>query len=133
MYEQENEHITAHNLSYLLANEIDEYESKFGFQLSLKPLGGLKDIADATTKFLLSSKKGKPIYVIVCSRPISPNLVLRGVENAEAIRKLVGAKLSTAIIKPIHYGYVDRRSYVVLPWLREFSRWKITRLFQKLS
>jgi hypothetical protein len=116
----------------LLSPELAELESQLGIRLSLEPLGRLKAVADATTKALIRSRAGRPVAVILCSRPIAPNLVARGAEMAEAIRAVIGEELGRAIIEPLKSGRVNGCSYVVLPYCHEFSKWKPLRVAQRL-
>jgi hypothetical protein len=131
--EDDNRPITIGELAELLAVELSEFDLRGGGPVSLEPLDRLKEVADATTKVLIRDSAGLPEAVILCSRPISPDLVKRGIENAEAIRRLIGESLGTAIIKPLHTGCVDGRSYAILPWCRGFSRWKPVRIVQRLT
>ncbi len=128
-----NEHITVNEVSILLSDKLAEYEEKIGQDVNLNTLGILKAEADSTTKFLLSTKRGQPKAVIVFSRTSAPDLIMRGVKTAESIRKVVGVDLGRAIIEPISNGYAGNRSYVILPWYREFSNRKLIRVYQRLS
>jgi len=51
---------------------------------------------------------------------------------AESVRGRIGPRLGDAIIKPIQSGYVDGRSYMMLPWCREFSSWRAIRVMQRM-
>jgi len=128
-----DEHLTVSELLPLLSDRLSELENQIGFQISVTPLGRLKELKDSTTKFLVSAPEGKPRAVIVISRLESPDIVMRGAAIAEEIRGAVGNTLGEAIIKPIDSGYAGGRSYVILPWYREFSSWKPFRVIQKLS
>jgi hypothetical protein len=127
-----NDHISAHQLSGFLGEYLSDFEERIGSRVSIVPLGRLKPVADATTKFLLISE-GQPHAVIVCSRPASPDLVMRGINLAESVRERIGPRLGDAIIKPIQSGYADGRSYVMLPYCREFASWKAWRVVQRLT
>lgn len=126
-----NQHITVDQLAAFMAEELAAFTERVGGPLTLKPLGKLKEEADATTKVLIRGPAGQAEAVIVCSRLVAPDLVRRGVENAEAIRALVGRDLGEAIIAPLRSGYAGGRSYVILPWCREFSSWKMVRVLQR--
>lgn len=128
---KDNTHIAVHDLSVLLADELAKFGDAAGCRVVLEPLGKLKTGADNTTMALIRSTTGQPKAVIGCSRPTSPDLIKRGVEAAEAIRSMIGERLGAAIIKPIASGYVDGRSYVILPWYRELSSWKPQWLLQR--
>ncbi|PLX48503.1 MAG: hypothetical protein C0613_10805 [Desulfobulbaceae bacterium] len=128
-----NEHIPVDVLARLLAEELAAIEGDVGSRVVLESLGKLKSGADNTTMALVRSATGQPKAVISCSRPAAPDLIKRGVEEAEAIRGLIGEPLGAAIIKPIASGYVDGRSYVILPWYRELAGWKPFWLMQRLA
>jgi len=127
----DNQHVTVDKLATFMAEELAAFTERVGGPLSLEPLGKLNEEADATTKVLIRGPSGQAEAVIVCSRPVAPDLVRRGVENAEAIRALVGRDLGEAIIAPLQSGYAGGRSYVIFPWCREFSPWKMVRVLQR--
>jgi serine O-acetyltransferase len=128
---ENNEHITIKALSALLADNLTKLEEDIGCRVILEPLGKLKSGADNTTMALVRTTTGHPKAVISCSRPAAPDLIRRGIEAAEAIRSLIGERLGTAIIKEITSGYVDGRSFVILPWCQELSSWKSRCLLQR--
>lgn len=127
-----NTHMSADTLQAELGNELERLEQQCGESVSLELLGKLKPVADATTKFLIRTRAGHPLAVVVCARPIAPGLVQRGTDNAEAIRERIGDDLGRAIIKPIGSGTVDGRSYVILPYCRDFASWRPRRILQRL-
>lgn len=127
-----NGHISTSQLSIILADLLADCENRIGGRVTLAPLGRLKPVADATTKFLLAAG-GRPYAVLICSRPAAPELVLRGVHLAEVVRGMVGPNLGEAIIKPFQSGYAGELSYVILPWCREFSSWRALRAMQRLA
>ena len=133
MSNDQNDHITVDALTFLLTKELDGLKERIGSPVFLEPLGILKEEADATTKVLIRTASGSPVAVIVFSRMVSPHLVRRGVVIAEEIRELIGECLGEAIIKPIQSGYAAGRSYVILPWCREFSSLKLVRTLQRLA
>lgn len=133
MPEYHNNHITVYELLSLFNGELAEYEEYIGQHIVASPLGKLKEVADATTKFLLSSKDGVPLSVFISSRPCSPGLIMRGVENAKAIRAVIGDRLGSVVIRSIKSGYAAGRSYVILPWYREFSSFKLIKKAQYVS
>lgn len=127
-----NEHLHASEAKVLLEDALAELEEKYrDGRVEVESLGKLKTVADATTKFLLRTNTAGPIAVVLCSRPKAPELVERGVRQAEAVRKIVGDDLGEAIIRPIRSGYVEGRSYAVYPYCREFSSWRPRRIFQR--
>lgn len=128
----DNEHMSVAALRSLLADDLAWFEQAIGQRISVEPLGKLKSVADATTKMLLRTTSGQPAAVIVCSRPLAPELIARGTQVAEAIAELIGDPYAGAIIRPIRSGYADGCSYVILPHCREFSRFKPLRIIQQL-
>jgi hypothetical protein len=81
-----------------------------------------RHVADDTTKFIAYTGQGEPAVVVLWSALASPGLVARGMEIAEAARKLSGSYLAGAIIKPLLTGALDGRTYAVLPYCRPLSR-----------
>ncbi|MCK5601203.1 hypothetical protein KAR91_05020 [Candidatus Pacearchaeota archaeon] len=128
----DNKHISVGALTAFLTDELSELEAQLGECVELELLGRQKDGEDSTTKILVRTKRGHPAAVIVCSRTVAPGLVERGTKVAETIRAIIGEQLGQAIIRPLSHGYIDDRSYVMLPYCREFSSWKPIRVFQRL-
>lgn len=127
-----NEHITAEQLHESLSGEIAQFESSLGESVVLRWLGKQKQGTDTTTKVLVETKRGKREAVIIIARPAAPDLIARSNEMAEEIRRLVGERLGRVIPTPLANGYVDGRSYTILPCYREFSRWKPRRVLQRV-
>ncbi len=128
----ENAPVTPAALQRGLAEVLDRLEEQVGERLTLEPLGRLKEVADATTKVLLRTLSGQPAAVIICSRPVAPQLVARGTRLAEQIREMIGEPLGEAIIRPIGHGAIDGRSYVILPYCRDLSARRPIRILQRL-
>lgn len=127
-----NKHISTKMLSSLLVDELSQFKQRIGESVALKPLGKLKEGEDATTKLAVLTPSGQPTAVIICSRPVAPELMARGTELAETIRDTIGQPLGEAIIQPISSGYAQGRSYVVLPYCPDFSPNKLMNLGQRL-
>ena len=130
---RKNDHFSLEELSDLLEYELSVYVKKIGCKVSLEYLGEKKTFVDATTVVLVRDVEGRPQAVINCSRPSSPNLIMRGVEAAESIRKMIGDKLGEAIIRPIRQGYIAGRSYVMLPWYRDLPTKKPYLLWHRMK
>ena len=130
---KKNDHISIEELSALLEHQLSCYAAKIGCKVSLEPLGRKKPIEDTTTVVLVRGAKGRPQAVINCSRSSSPDLIMRGVEAAKSISKMIGEQLGTAIIRPISQGYIAGRSYVMLPWYREIPKRKPHKLWYRMS
>ena len=126
-----NRHLTAAELTELLKDPLVTYGKRLGAPLKLIGFAQQKTGQDSTTKVKVLTQSGKPIAVVSCSRPASPDLVIRGVERAEAVRKLVGPELGTVIIQPVASGYADGRSYAILPWCTDLSPNRYLRFVQR--
>jgi hypothetical protein len=146
-----NAHIDIPRLRELLDGRLADLERMAGGPVSFEPLGRLKEGPDSTTKALIRAGQtrsrflgvrirggrgaggGRPVAVVVCSRPVSPGLMERGVVLAEQVRARIGEELGAAIIRPIGHGYADGRSYVVLPWYRAVPDWRLGRACWRLG
>ena len=102
-----------------------------GSELRLTMIDDGKDIVDATLKGLVQSRQDQPVGFVLCSQPAAPDLVERGVRNAEAIRSMLGEKLGQAIVQPSDRGKIDGLSYVLLPWYQPLSSSRLRRVWQK--
>lgn len=134
----ENDHLDPELVREHLADEIQSLEARFGDRIQPELLGKQKSLGDATTKILLRTENGRRIAVLLCSRPVAPDLIARGTASAAAIRSVVGQELGSAIIRPIATGRIQGRSYEILPFCRDLSthrwlrRWQRTRLTRPL-
>lgn len=129
---RDNAHVPPAVLQAELAEVLDRLEHQIGEHLSLEQLGRLKAIADGTTKVLVRTVSGRRMAVIICSRPVAPELVARGTQIAEQVRELIGHPLGEAIIRPIGRGEVAGCSYVILPYCRDLSACRPIRIAQRL-
>lgn len=129
---EDNAPVSIEFLRTELADQLDRLAARVDEGVTLEPLGPQKDVADSTTKVLVRTQTGQPTAVIICSRSIAPDLVARGTGVAETIRGIIGEELGEAIIRPLDSGYVDSRSYVILPYCRDFSKWRTRRIIQRL-
>ncbi len=126
-----NAPISIDELEVGLAKQLEQLAGTVGETLSLEPLGRQKAVADSTTKALVRTLSGRPVAVVLCSRPVSPDLAERGHRYAEAVREIIGEELGQVVVRSLAHGYVDGRSYVILPCCREFSSFKIVRIAQR--
>lgn len=126
-----NRHLTAAELTTLLADPLATHSEEWGERLTLVSFAQQKTGTDSTTKVKVLTASGKPVAVVSCSRPASPDLVMRGVERADAVRALVGPELGAAIIQPVASGYIDGRSYAILPWCTDLSANRYLRFVQR--
>ena len=128
-----NCHISTQELEEKLGDEICKLEQNYGQKVALNYLGKQKLLEDATTRILVSNlSDNQPRAVITCARHLAPDLVARGTKLAEDIRQIIEPNTREAIIRPLSHGYIDERSYVILPFYHEFSRWKVIRACQRL-
>ena len=126
-----NEHFSLEEFARLAPKVLGTLEGYFGGQLMIEMLGEQKNGEDATTKILVRGDSGQSLAVIVCSRSVAPELVARGTSLAESIREILGEQLGAPIIRPIMSGYAADRSFVILPYCRELSSWKLVRAGQR--
>jgi hypothetical protein len=129
----DNSHVRPEFLKFALVDQLERLSNKVGEELELEFLHRQKDGVDTTTKVLARTNSGRPIAVVVCSRPAAPDLVARGLRMAESIRGLVGREFGESIIKPLASGDVDGRSYMILPFYHDFSSFKLLRTAQRLQ
>jgi hypothetical protein len=127
----DNAHITPAVFREELAEALGILEQQIGENVMLQPLGKLKELPDATTKVLIRTVAGRPVAVVICSRPVAPELVARGTRMSEQIRELIGEPLGEVIIKPIGHGEVDGRSFVILPYCCDLSAYRPIRMIQR--
>lgn len=118
------------NLGNLLYDELEKCVQKLAGPLSLVPLNENKDCADATTKVIVSPHQGEPAAVFICSKESAPDLIRRSMDLAESVRSVIGETLGEAIVRPIATGYLDGCSYMLLPFLPDFSKFKPARIAQ---
>jgi len=130
-HERDNEHMRPDVLGNHLARELEEIERRTGEGVVLELLGKQKTLGDATTKILVRTRGRRPVAVAIVSRAAAPDLVARGTRVAAAIRAMIGPELGSAIIQPIAAGSIDGRSYELLPYCRDISVRRPTRLIQR--
>lgn len=88
--------------------------------------------ADATAKFLVRDERNECAVVLLCSPPVSPALVARGMERARQAKQAIGPELGRVILDPLVEGELDGLSFAILPYCAPLSRspwiWRWQRL-----
>jgi len=86
-------------------------------------------------KVLVQDSSGRRTAVVLCSNPVSPDLVARGMRKAKSAKCLLGKELGCVILDPIVESSLDGISYSVLPYRKPLSsnrllwrlqRWRIS-------
>lgn len=129
---RQNEHIDLQRLSELLRPQLNGLRELHGLNGAIEPLGTQKTGVDSTTKGVFRDRRGRPAAVVICSRPVAPDLVARGVRNSEQIRTMLGRQLGSVILKPLMTGCVEGLSYAILPWRRPLASSRSGWLMQRL-
>jgi len=86
------------------------------FEFSLLSPGD--KVADGTTVLKLSNPDGRSIAVVLCSPPVSPDMVKRAMDRAHQAKLMLGEAAGTHILDPLAQGSVQGLSYAVLPFCR---------------
>lgn len=142
-------HITHHTLyithhTYLMSNNlvIEHFQQSIAVQLEevMNVRGGLgritslcppKPVADDTIKLLIRNQAGQANAVIICSSPVAPDLVARGLEQMQRVRTILSPKLRQVILHPLLTGEWNGLTYMVLPYHSPLSRFRLRRLIQR--
>lgn len=83
---------------------------------SIEPMGPDKPVADQTYKFLVRSREGESLAVVLCSPGVAPDLIARGSRCAAEAKRALGAELGKVVLDPLAEGELKGLSYVVLPY-----------------
>ena len=106
-------------------------------QLEISLLSQGTTVADGTTVLLLRDTGGHPHAVVLCSAPISPDMVQRAMNRAHQAKVILGASAGAPILDPLVQGSVRGLSYAVLPYCSKLSGsrpvWWIQREFLRTS
>ncbi len=86
---------------------------------------------DSVEKFLIRSARGHNVGVALCSSPVAPELVARGMWRAREAKKMLGARLGLAILDPLFEGAFEGRTCAVLPYCHPLSGSRWIRKIQK--
>jgi hypothetical protein len=94
-------------------------ESKRDLQLTLDYEGPL---GDSTKVFFVRRKARKPHAVVLLSPAGSPSIVHEAMRRARTVAEVLPPHLASRVLLPIARGFVDQRSYAVLPYCYQLSR-----------
>lgn len=114
-----------------MKSELASFEAQVHQRITIESLGEDKDVEDSPTKMLIRGADGTPLSVLFYSRIEAPDMAWRTVRKAEAVRALIGEDLGEAIIQTLASGYVEGRSYAIMPFQNDLSSKRIARFFQK--
>lgn len=98
----------------------------------LAPLGGPPQVADATTKATVHDRDGRRVCVLICSSPVAPGQVARGVSNARAGRALVGPEVGAVILEPLLVGDIAGVSYAAYPYCGPLASGRVPWALQRI-
>lgn len=87
-------------------------------------------VADHVFKMLVRDPKGRPLGVALCSNPVSPGLVARGMRLAREAKNTLGPELGAAILDPLFEGEFNGLSCAVLPHCHPLSKWRLLNRYQ---
>jgi hypothetical protein len=90
-----------------------------------------KPVADDTIKLQIRDHKGRIFAVVLCSSPVSPGLVARGIDKAAQVRDALNSELGQVILRPLMRGEFNSLTYVVLPYCKPISKFKLRRFLQR--
>jgi len=99
--------------------------------LSVEVLGAGRNLPDGTLKILVRKVSGTPSAVILYSAAAGPDVVRRGTDAARAARSALGPELGSVAALPLDEGWVEGRSYSILPFIAGFSRNRVLRFGQR--
>lgn len=83
--------------------------------------GQPKGVKDETKKFLIKDNKNQKIAVALCSSPVSPKIIARGVESSCLAKQIVGSELGYHILGTLCEGEIGELSYAILPYCQPLS------------
>lgn len=90
-----------------------------------------KTVADDYSKLLVRDQHRRPVMVVLCSSPVSPQLVRRGMQRARAAKRALGPALGRVILDPLGEGDIAGCSYSILPYCRPLSNKRLIRRIQR--
>jgi len=99
--------------------------------LSVEVLNAARDLPDDTLKLLVRKTNGTPSAVILYSGAGGPDIVRRATDAARAARSALGPELGSVAPLPLDEGWLDGRSYAILPFIGGFSRNRVLRFGQR--
>ncbi|NER49094.1 MAG: phosphotransferase [Symploca sp. SIO1A3] len=81
----------------------------------------LKPVMDDSAKLLVKDTAGHPIAVVLCSSPVTPGLVARGMERTRLVKQALGSDIGRVVLDPLLEGKINGLSYAVLPHCQPLS------------
>jgi hypothetical protein len=88
-----------------------------------------RPVADDPTKLSVHDRGGRPVAVVLCSAPVAPDLVARGMQRARDAKRALGSELGRVILDPLGEGRLDGLSYTILPYCEPLrDGWLLGRL-----
>lgn len=98
---------------------------------SIEPMGPDKPVADQTYKFLVRSREGESLAVVLCSPGVAPDLIARGARCAVEAKRALGPELGKVVLDPLAEGELKGLSYVVLPYREPLSEKRLAGWLQR--
>jgi hypothetical protein len=71
-------------------------------------------------RFTISDKK-KEIALLAISPESDPSVMEKDFNSSKKAKELLGKKLGSVILDPLHRGEINGRSYVIWPYVKQFS------------
>ena len=106
---------------HLLASGTIPFENP-QVDLSLNTPSSIKHgVSDIPERAIIRDAKGTPYGMLFLSVAVSPDLMGRGVRNAQTVRELLGPGTGQVILEPMAAGDFEGLSYVLWPWVRPVS------------
>lgn len=99
-------------------------------KLEFSLLSAGNKVEDGTTVLLLRNPIDQSRAVVLCSPPVSPDMVKRAMDRAHQAKLILAETAGTHILDPLAQGSVQGLSYAVLPYclgLSESRLWWIQR------
>jgi len=99
--------------------------------LEVTLLGLPKGVVDNPLKLLVSTSKGQPLAVLLCSNPSAPGQISRAASRIAEARRLLPTGLAAQILEPVAQGATEGLSWMLLPYCRTLSQrglaWRLRR------
>jgi hypothetical protein len=99
--------------------------------VELIPIETGVSLPDTTLKFLALDWMRRHFVVVVCSPPVTPDIVAQNLVRKETARKVLGS-LGGQILRPLGSGRVYDLSYAILPYCRPLSSKRVLWAVQRL-
>jgi hypothetical protein len=108
----------------------DALGDRYG-KLEVPLLSRANTVADGTTVLLLRDSAGQSRAVVLCSTPVSPDMVQRAMNRAHQAKVILGASTGATILDPLAEGSVRGLSYAVLPYCNGLSESRLVWWIQR--